>query len=42
MSRAKVIEFCQENVLVIANTLFQKHKIRLHMDCARWSTVKSD
>ena len=26
------IEFCQENALVIANTLFQKHKRRLHMD----------
>ena len=24
------IEFCQENTLVIANTLFQKHKIRLY------------
>ena len=23
------IEFCQENALVIANTLFQQHKIRL-------------
>ena len=25
----KVIEFCQENALVIANTLFQQHKRRL-------------
>ena len=25
----RLIEFCQENVLVIANTLFQKHKRRL-------------
>ena len=25
-SRARLTEFCQENVLVIANTLFQKHK----------------
>ena len=24
------IEFCQENVLVIANTLFQQHKSRLY------------
>ena len=24
------IEFCQENTLVIANTLFQKHKRRLY------------
>ena len=26
----KLIEFCQENTLVIANTLFQKHKGRLY------------
>ena len=25
-----LIEFCQENALVIANTLFQKHKRRLY------------
>ena len=25
-----LIEFCQENTLVIANTLFQKHKRRLY------------
>ena len=36
------IEFCQENALVIANTLFQQHKRRLHMDITRWSTQKSD
>ena len=35
-------EFCQENSLVIANTLFQQHKRRLHMDITRWSTPKSD
>ena len=35
-------EFCQENELVIANTLFQQHKRRLHMDITRWSTLKSD
>ena len=29
-SRAKPIEFCQENALVIANTLFQQHKRRLY------------
>ena len=28
-SRAKANEFCQENALVIANTLFQQHKRRL-------------
>ena len=37
----RLIEFCQENALVIANTLFQKHKT-LHMDITRWSTPKSD
>ena len=26
-----MIEFCQENALVIANTLFQKHKRRLYI-----------
>ena len=35
-------EFCQVNALVIANTLFQQHKRRLHMDITRWSTPKSD
>ena len=38
----RLIEFCQENTLVIANTLFQQHKRRLHMDITRWSTTKSD
>ena len=27
----RLIEFCQENVLVIANTFFQKHKMRLYI-----------
>ena len=31
-------EFCQEDILVIASTLFQKHKRWLHMDITRWST----
>ena len=26
----RLIEFCQENALVIADTLFQKHKKRLY------------
>ena len=26
----RLTEFCQENTLVIANTLFQQHKRRLH------------
>ena len=38
----RLIAFCQENTLVIANTLFQQHKRRLHMDITRWSTPKSD
>ena len=38
----RLIEFCQENALVIANTLFQQHKRRLHIDITRWSTPKSD
>ena len=37
-----LIEFCQKNALVIANTLFQQDKRRLHMDITRWSTLKSD
>ena len=41
-ARQRLIEFCQENALVIANTLFQQHKRRLHMDITRWSTLKSD
>ena len=35
-------EFCQENAPVIANTLFQQHKRRLHTDITRWSIPKSD
>ena len=38
----RLIEFCQEKALVIANTLFQQHKRRLHMDITRWSILKSD
>ena len=38
----RLTEFCQENTLVIANTLFQQHKTRLHMNITRWSTPKSD
>ena len=26
----RLIEFCHENALIIANTLFQQHKIRLY------------
>ena len=38
----RLIEFCQENALVITNTLFQQHRRRRHMDITRWSTPKSD
>ena len=41
-ARQRLIEFCQENALVIANTLFQQHKRILHMDITRLSTLKSD
>ena len=29
-ARQRLVEFCQENALVIANTLFQQHKRRHH------------
>ena len=35
----RLIEFCQENALIIANNLFQQHK-RRPMDITRWSTPK--
>ena len=38
----RLIEFCQENALVIANTLFQQHETTLYMDITRWSTPRSD
>ena len=40
----RLTEFCQENALVIANTLFQQHKRRLYTwtSLYRWSTPKSD
>ena len=34
----RLIEFCQENGLVIVNTLFQQHKKRLYT----WTLPKSD
>ena len=37
-----ITEFCQENELVIANTLFQQHETTLYMDITRWSIPKSD
>ena len=38
----RLIDFCQKNTVVIANTLFQQHKRRLHMGNTRWSIPKSD
>ena len=38
----RLIAFCQENALVIANNLFQQHKRRLHMDITKWSIPISD
>ena len=37
----RLMEFYQENALIITNTLFQQHKT-LHMDITRWSILKSD
>ena len=34
----RLIEFCQENALVIANTLFQQHKRRLSNNTREDST----
>ena len=31
-ARQRLIEFCQENTLVIANTVFQQHKRRLYTE----------
>ena len=38
----RLIEFCQENTLVIVNTLFQIQEKTLHMDITKWSTPKPD
>ena len=38
----RLTEFCQENALVIANTLFRQQEKILHMDIIRWSIAKSD
>ena len=37
-----LIEFCQKNALVIANTLFQQDKRRLYTWTSPWSIPKSD
>ena len=38
----RLIEFCQENALVIANTLFQQHKRRLYTRTSPDGQHKSD
>ena len=39
----RLTEFCQENSLVIANTLLPTtQEMTLHMDITRWSIPKSD
>ena len=38
----RLSEFYQGNAVIRANTLFQQHKRRLHMDNIRWSIRKSD
>ena len=38
----KLMKFCQENALIIANTLLQQYKRRLCMDITRWSILKLD
>ena len=38
----RLIEFCQENALVITNPLPTTQEKTLHMDITRWSTPKSD
>ena len=37
----RLTEFCQENALVIANTLFQQQEMTLHLEITRWSISKS-
>ena len=36
----RLTEFCQENALVIANTIFQQHVRSLHINITRWSIPK--
>ena len=37
----RLTEFCQENTLVIANTLFQQHKRRLYTRCGQGTSPDS-
>ena len=41
-TRQRLIDFFQENTLVIGNRLLEQHKKTLHMDNTRRSTLKSD
>ena len=41
-NKAGKILICQENTLVIANTLFQQHETTLYMDITRWSIWKTN
>ena len=36
----RLIEFCQQNELVIVNTVFQTQEKTLYMDITGWSTLK--
>ena len=38
----RLTEFCQENTLVIANTLFQQYEMTIYKDITRWSILKLD
>ena len=38
----RLIEICQDNALVIANSLCQKQEKTVHKDITIWSTPKSD
>ena len=38
----RLTEFCQENILVITNTISQQHETILQMDITKWSIPKSD
>ena len=38
----RLTEFCQENTLVIANTLFQQYEMTIYKDVTRWSILKLD
>ena len=37
----RLTDFCQENALIIANSLYHTQKRTLYMDITRWSVPKS-